>query len=97
MKRLAFVLVTAYFLLITSSLAVSSNKRINYQGRLIDGTNLVNGIVTNVFRLYNAGSGGTLYYEQTQVVTVVDGLYSTTIGSDVITPSLESVVVNPVV
>ncbi|MCU0858004.1 MAG: hypothetical protein MUC65_06335, partial [Pontiellaceae bacterium] len=53
---------------------------INYQGRLLNGTNLVNGSVGLSLRLYNASSGGTLLYEDSNSVTVVDGLYSTLIG-----------------
>ena len=96
MKRLTFALIMVIGSLITSSFALDSNEKINYQGRLVDGTNLVNGVVTTVFRLYDqAAPGGTLYYAQTQVVTVVDGLYSTTIGRDLAVPSLESALEHP--
>ncbi len=54
--------------------------RISYQGRLVDGTNLVNGAVTMAFRLYTAPAGGTAVYGQTGGVTVADGLYATEIG-----------------
>ena len=54
---------------------------VNYQGRLVDGTNLVNDDVQIVFRMYDGDTGGTERYAETQTVTVVDGLYSTTIGS----------------
>ncbi|HMO51787.1 MAG TPA: tail fiber domain-containing protein [Kiritimatiellia bacterium] len=53
---------------------------INYQGRLTDGTNLVNSTVGLSLRLYNAESGGVLLYEDSNTVTVVDGLYNTFIG-----------------
>lgn len=53
---------------------------VNYQGRLLDGTNLVNGSVGLSLRLFDAGSGGTKHYEDSNTVTVVDGLYSTLIG-----------------
>ncbi len=49
---------------------------IHQQGRLIDGTNLVNGATTIVFRLYNALEGGTALAGDTNDVTVVDGLYA---------------------
>ncbi len=53
---------------------------INYQGKLISGTNLYNGTITMGFRLFDAATGGTLLYIDTGTVTVVDGLYSTYIG-----------------
>ncbi|MBN1268465.1 MAG: hypothetical protein JXB04_02675 [Kiritimatiellae bacterium] len=54
---------------------------INYQGRLVDGASLANGPYAIVFRLYDADSGGTELYVETQTVTVVDGLYATAIGA----------------
>ncbi len=62
---------------------------INFQGRLVDGTNLVNGNVELSLRLYAAASGGTRIYEDSNTVTVVDGLYSTRIGDDTTYGSLE--------
>jgi len=75
-------------------LAIDSNEKLNYQGKLLSGTNLINGIATNVFRLYDASVGGTLLYSQTQSVAVVDGLYTTTIGDSGITPSLSEALTN---
>lgn len=55
----------------------------NYQGRLLDGTNLVSGTRQFIVRLYTASSGGTLVYTETNAaVTVVDGLYSFEVGDD---------------
>ncbi len=53
---------------------------IHYQGRLVDGTNLVNGSVGLSLRLYDAALGGTLLYEDSSTVAVVDGLYVAVIG-----------------
>jgi hypothetical protein len=53
---------------------------LHYQGRLLDDTNLVNDAVSVVFRLYDAASGGTMLYEDSNDVTVVDGFYSAEIG-----------------
>ncbi len=75
---LSVILIAMCSSLAPRSPALEANTKINYQGRLINGTNLVNGTVTNVFRLYN--TGGTLLYAETQSVTVVDGLYSARIG-----------------
>jgi len=53
---------------------------INYQGRLLNGTNLVNGTVGLSLRLYSQPVGGSVLYVDSNSVTVVDGLYSTLIG-----------------
>ena len=57
---------------------------INYQGRLISGTNLVNGNVALVFRLYDTDTGGSPLCTDSNTVTVTDGLYATWIGDDVV-------------
>ncbi|HMP00791.1 MAG TPA: tail fiber domain-containing protein, partial [Kiritimatiellia bacterium] len=61
---------------------------INYQGRLVDGTNLVNGNVEMSLRLFDAATGGTMLYEDSNTVTVVDGLYATHLGDDTTEGSL---------
>lgn len=61
---------------------------INYQGRLIDGTNLVNANVGLTLRLYDDPAAGTLLYEDSNTVVVVDGLYSTLLGDDTISGTL---------
>ena len=59
-----------------------------YQGRLIDGTTLVNGQKTMAFRIYDAaesnewGEGTWPLYAQTTVVDVVDGLFAVPIGGN---------------
>ena len=53
---------------------------INYQGRLVSGTNLYSGSTTIVFRLCSSLGGADVQYVETQTVTVVDGLYSTRFG-----------------
>ncbi|MGD9874508.1 MAG: beta strand repeat-containing protein [Kiritimatiellia bacterium] len=95
MKRLMFAVLLAFA--VSAVYAGETDTKFNYQGRLIVGTNLVNGTVTNVFRLYNASAGGTLLYAETQKVTAVDGLYSTTIGINALTPTLYSALTNPIV
>ena len=56
--------------------------RINYQGRLVQGTNLVNGTVGMVLRIYTNATSGSYLYEDSNTVPVVDGIYSTVIGDD---------------
>ena len=67
---------------------------INYQGRLIDGTNLVNGSVSLSIGLYAAPSGGVLLYEDASTVVVVDGLYSTYIGDQTNSGNFASALTN---
>ncbi|MBU1692532.1 MAG: tail fiber domain-containing protein, partial [Verrucomicrobia bacterium] len=55
---------------------------INYQGRLIDGTNLYNGQVGLSLQLWSAMTGGLKLGEDSNTVTVVDGLYSALLGDD---------------
>ncbi|OGV60333.1 MAG: hypothetical protein A2498_07120 [Lentisphaerae bacterium RIFOXYC12_FULL_60_16] len=59
-----------------------SGINVNYQGKLIQGTNLVNGPVAIVFRIYTNASGGDYIYEETNQVLVVDGYYSTLLGAN---------------
>ena len=72
---LAFVLLVVSF-----SASGQVPNLINYQGRLLNGTNLVNATTTMVFRLYGSSGGTDVFFVETQSVTVVDGLYSTRIG-----------------
>ena len=60
---------------------------INHQGRLVDGTNLVNDTVEIVFRMYHQDMGGAPQYAETQTVVVVDGLYSAMIGASNASPT----------
>lgn len=70
---------------------------INYQGRLLNGTNLVNGTVGLSLRLFNGPSGGSSIYEDSNNVTVVDGLYSTFIGDHPTNGAFLSALTNPAV
>jgi hypothetical protein len=57
--------------------------KINYQGRLLNGTNLFSGTTNIVTALYTASSGGTAIYAETNSnVGVLDGLYSLFIGDE---------------
>jgi len=67
-------------ILFGQSLSAQVPALFNYQGRLMNGTNLVNGTVGLQLSLYDSASGGTLVYTDSNSVTVVDGLYSTYIG-----------------
>ncbi|HBA86382.1 MAG TPA: hypothetical protein DCZ95_20065 [Verrucomicrobia bacterium] len=57
---------------------------LNYQGRLLSGTNLYNGTVSMRFRLYTNETDTTIVFESTQSVAVADGLYAARIGENVL-------------
>ncbi len=62
---------------------------INYQGRLVNGTNLVNGTVGLTLQLYDEATGGNLLYADSNNVAVADGLYTTFLGDNTVEGSLE--------
>lgn len=56
---------------------------ISYQGRLVSGGSLFNGVTNIVTELYDSASGGTrLFAETNRNVVVTDGLYAFKIGDD---------------
>ncbi len=61
---------------------------INYQGRLVNGTNLVNDTVGLSLQLYDDPAAGTLLYEDSNQVAIVDGLYSAYLGDDTVSGTL---------
>jgi hypothetical protein len=67
---------------------------INYQGRLLSGTNLYNGPANLTFRLFNVPTGGSALFVSTNFATVVDGLYATAIGQFVTLGSLDDALTN---
>jgi hypothetical protein len=64
---------------------------INYQGRMIENGQLVSRQVNMVIRLYDQPLGGNLLLEDSDLVTVIDSLYSTYIGDNITDGSFESV------
>jgi hypothetical protein len=87
------LLVTGYWSLSTPSLAQTPSL-INYQGRLLDGTNLVNGTIGLTLKLFSAPAAGSLLYADSNTVTVVDGLYATYLGDGTIAGTLETAFTN---
>jgi hypothetical protein len=61
---------------------------IHYQGRLLFEGVPVNGTVELSLRMFNVPVGGATIYEDSNSVTVVDGLYSTFIGDHTVAGSL---------
>ena len=81
MKKIYLRIGTAVMLMVSVNAWAELPSVINYQGRLIDGTNLVNGTKTFYVRLYDTVTGGNLVYSQTNSSVVVsDGLYTMEIG-----------------
>jgi len=83
-------LLRAFVALTTTAVLAQPPSLINYQGRLVNGTNLVNGTVGLTLRLFDAPSAGKFLYADSNQVVVVDGLYSTYIGDGTITNDLDS-------
>jgi len=82
-NAMARLVLLSFFILHPSSfLFAQPPSLINYQGRLVDGTNLVNSTVGMTIRLYDAPVAGTLHYANSNLVVVADGLYSTFIGDN---------------
>ena len=61
---------------------------INYQGRLVGTNGLVNGSVSLQLRIYDAPALGSILYEDSNTVTVADGLYATVIGDNTVSGTL---------
>ena len=98
MKTLKVALFIFFGLITASSFAqLDIPELLNCQGRLVDGTNLVNGDVEMTIHLWDAptGSGsGWPGCTDSSTVQVVDGLYSTYIGDDVSFGSLDNALLN---
>lgn len=96
MKRVTTVLALGFYLAIgmRDSAFPQVPSLINYQGRLLNGTNLVNGSVGLTLRLYNQAAGGVLLFEDSNTVAVTDGLYTTFLGDNVTAGSLDTALTN---
>jgi len=68
--------------------------QVHYQGRLLDGTNLVNGSIGLSLRFFASPVGGALLYEDSNVVAVSDSLYSTVLGDHTVAGSLIDALTN---
>lgn len=68
---------------------------IHYQGRVVDGANLVSGPVALDFRIFTNQTGGAAVFHATDFVTAIDGLYSAVIGETVVSGSLDTALLAP--
>ena len=68
---------------------------IHYQGRLINGTNLVNGPANLTFQIHSHPTLTNVLFQATNAVVAVDGLYATWIGQHVTIGSLDNALSSP--
>ena len=87
-------LFSSFILHLSSFLLAQPPALIHYQGRLVDGTNVVNGTVGLSLSLFDAPAGGTFLYSDSNTVMVVDGLYSTTMGDETVSGDLVQALTN---
>jgi hypothetical protein len=88
----------ALLVLSTSLLAVARAQPpelIHYQGRLLDGTNLVHGPASIRFEIHDHPVNNTLLFAATNRVMVNDGLYTALIGEHVVTGSMDVALSGP--
>jgi hypothetical protein len=81
-----FISVTSFLLvavITVSSASASVPHLVNYQGRLTDSLGApLDGSYNITFSLYTAASGGSAFWTEAQQVSVSDGLFQVTFGSD---------------
>ncbi|MBP7829166.1 MAG: hypothetical protein KA248_04540 [Kiritimatiellae bacterium] len=87
-RRLASGVVLA---LVSSLCSAQVPSMMNYQGRLVQGTNLYNGAVGLSLQLWSAATGGSMLGEDSNTATAVDGLYATVLGDDMPADSLSRI------
>jgi len=68
------------FMLISTVSFADIPRMINLQGFLVDDIGPITGEIEATFRIYNASSGGNSLWEETDSVTVNNGLYSVILG-----------------
>ncbi len=75
------ILMIVLSLTTAGTIAAQVPEQFNYQARILDGQNLAQGNKTLVFRFFDAATGGTELYSETQIVSAIDGLVSAQIGA----------------
>jgi len=81
-KRFSMVAALASVLLAAAVQAQVAPPLINYQGHLLDQNGFpFSGPVSMVFSIFDAATGDTALYTETQTITAVNGLFSAVIGS----------------
>lgn len=78
MKILGLAMIALFISVFSGNAGQDGN--FTYQGKLVQGTNLVNGAVAMKLRIYTNDVGGAFIYEESNTVVVVDGYYSFLVG-----------------
>ncbi len=95
MKSRSKMVTVVAWVLATSSAPAQGPLMVNYQGRLLNGTNLVNATINIQFTLFDAETAGQAQYlEQDSNLPVVDGLYVTTLGDNPLIGDFPTVLTN---
>lgn len=76
--------IIAFFLFVVIPAHAQMPTNMNYQGRLVDGTNLLSGSHTIEFRIYDTNVDGTIFYAESDTVMVDDGFYATELGDNAV-------------
>lgn len=78
-----FFLLTPLFFSLKAEAATGINKQINFQGKLVDssGLNVADSTYSVVFTLYDASSGGTNLWTETDSVTTTAGIFQVPLGA----------------
>ncbi|MCI0692015.1 tail fiber domain-containing protein [candidate division KSB1 bacterium] len=81
-RSLWLTLVAAAFIMLAAGAQAQVPQLINYQGQLTDANgNPANGNFTMIFKIFDAATGGSQLYAETQSVTVSNGVFNVLIGS----------------
>lgn len=83
MKQVILFLAGIVIFIGSNSLSQSIPQKINYQGVLKDGSGVIlaNGSYNITFSFYNVVSGGTASWTESKSIDLVDGVFSTVLGS----------------
>jgi hypothetical protein len=85
MKRLLSITgIIVFFVMISSKLVLAVPQNINFQGKLTDNAELpLDGTFNMQFFLCDAVTGGTCFWNETQAVTMTNGMYDVQLGNSV--------------
>jgi hypothetical protein len=83
MHKQSFLIIGVAILLVASIVTAQVPQRMNYQGKLTDGSGnpVSNGTYSVQFTIYTAASGGSGEWSEVRNVTTADGLFSIELGS----------------
>ncbi|MBU4263906.1 MAG: hypothetical protein KKC76_18780 [Proteobacteria bacterium] len=80
--------IIVFSVMISCKLVLAVPQNINFQGKLTDSAELpLNGTFNMQFFLCDAVTGGTCFWNETQAVTMTNGIYDVQLGKDVAFPA----------